>query len=84
MKNMCGNNCNEEDIAKGIVKFLVDVYDEADETVDIATILTLVKSLVALSYIALSGLAHHSACFARWTSSTVDLCRPFRACSRLW
>ena len=34
---------NEEDIAKGIVKFLVDVYDESDETVAIATILTMVK-----------------------------------------
>ena len=34
---------NEEDIAKGIVKFLVDVYDETGETVAIATILTMVK-----------------------------------------
>lgn len=34
---------SEEDIAKGIVKFLVDVYDEEDETVAIATILTMVK-----------------------------------------
>jgi oxepin-CoA hydrolase/3-oxo-5,6-dehydrosuberyl-CoA semialdehyde dehydrogenase len=34
---------SEEDIAKGIVKFLVDVYDETDETVAIATILTMVK-----------------------------------------
>jgi len=33
----------EEDIAKGIVKWLVDVYDETDETVAIATILTMVK-----------------------------------------
>jgi oxepin-CoA hydrolase/3-oxo-5,6-dehydrosuberyl-CoA semialdehyde dehydrogenase len=33
----------EEDIAKGIVKFLVDVYDDEDETVAIATILTMVK-----------------------------------------
>jgi oxepin-CoA hydrolase/3-oxo-5,6-dehydrosuberyl-CoA semialdehyde dehydrogenase len=32
-----------EDIAKGIVKFLVDVYDETGETVAIATILTMVK-----------------------------------------
>jgi oxepin-CoA hydrolase/3-oxo-5,6-dehydrosuberyl-CoA semialdehyde dehydrogenase len=34
---------NDEDIAKGIVKWLVDVYDETDETVAIATILTMVK-----------------------------------------
>lgn len=36
---------NEEDIAKGIVKWLVDVYDETGETVAIATILTMVKKL---------------------------------------
>jgi len=34
-----------EDIAKGIVRFLVDVYDETGETVAIATILTMVKKL---------------------------------------
>jgi oxepin-CoA hydrolase / 3-oxo-5,6-dehydrosuberyl-CoA semialdehyde dehydrogenase len=34
---------NPEDIAKGIVKWLVDVYDETNETVAIATILTMVK-----------------------------------------
>ena len=34
-----------EDIAKGIVKFLVDVYDETGETVALATILTMVKKL---------------------------------------
>ncbi|MEO8149559.1 MAG: phenylacetic acid degradation bifunctional protein PaaZ [Bacteroidia bacterium] len=34
-----------EDVAKGIVKFLVDVYDETGETVAIATILTMVKKL---------------------------------------
>ena len=34
---------SEEDIAKGIVKWLVDVYDETGETVAIATILTMVK-----------------------------------------
>jgi oxepin-CoA hydrolase/3-oxo-5,6-dehydrosuberyl-CoA semialdehyde dehydrogenase len=34
---------DENDIAKGIVKFLVDVYDETNETVAIATILTMVK-----------------------------------------
>ena len=32
-----------EDVAKGIVKWLVDVYDETNETVAIATILTMVK-----------------------------------------
>ncbi len=32
-----------EDIAKGIVKWLVDVYDETGETVALATILTMVK-----------------------------------------
>lgn len=36
---------SEEDIAKGIVKFLVDVYDETGETVAMATILTMVKKL---------------------------------------
>jgi len=35
----------EEDISKGIVKFLVDVYDETGETVAIATILTMVKKI---------------------------------------
>jgi oxepin-CoA hydrolase / 3-oxo-5,6-dehydrosuberyl-CoA semialdehyde dehydrogenase len=34
---------DENDIAKGIVKFLVDVYDETGETVAIATILTMIK-----------------------------------------
>lgn len=34
---------DENDIAKGIVKWLVDVYDETGETVAIATILTMVK-----------------------------------------
>lgn len=33
----------KDDIAKGIVKFLVDVYDETGETVAIATILTMIK-----------------------------------------
>ncbi len=32
-----------EDIAKGIVKWLVEVYDQTNETVAIATILTMVK-----------------------------------------
>jgi oxepin-CoA hydrolase / 3-oxo-5,6-dehydrosuberyl-CoA semialdehyde dehydrogenase len=36
---------SEDDIAKGIVKYLVDVYDETGETVAIATILTMVKKL---------------------------------------
>ena len=36
---------DENDIKKGIVKFFVDVYDEQDETVALATILTMVKSL---------------------------------------
>jgi oxepin-CoA hydrolase/3-oxo-5,6-dehydrosuberyl-CoA semialdehyde dehydrogenase len=34
---------DENDIAKGIVKWLVDVFDETGETVAIATILTMVK-----------------------------------------
>ena len=34
---------SKDDIAKGIVKWLVDVYDETGETVAIATILTMVK-----------------------------------------
>ncbi len=34
---------SDDDVAKGIVKFLVDVYDETGETVAIATILTMVK-----------------------------------------
>ena len=33
----------EDDVAKGIVKFLVDVYDETGDTVALATILTMVK-----------------------------------------
>lgn len=35
----------EDDIAKGIVKWLVDVYDQTGETVAIATILTMVKKI---------------------------------------
>jgi len=35
----------EDDIAKGIVKFLVDVYDEEGETVMLATILTMVRKV---------------------------------------
>lgn len=36
---------DEEDIAKGIVKFLVDIYDDEGETVGLATILTMVRKL---------------------------------------
>ncbi len=36
---------SEDDVAKGIVKFLVDVYDDTGETVALATILTMVKKL---------------------------------------
>jgi oxepin-CoA hydrolase/3-oxo-5,6-dehydrosuberyl-CoA semialdehyde dehydrogenase len=36
---------SEDDIAKGIVKFLVDVYDEQGDTVALATILTMVKKI---------------------------------------
>lgn len=36
---------SEDDVAKGIVKFLVDIYDETGETVGLATILTMVKKL---------------------------------------
>ncbi len=34
---------DENDIAKGIVRWLVDIYDETGETVALATILTMVK-----------------------------------------
>ena len=36
---------DDDDIAKGIIKFLVDVYDDEGETVMLATILTMVKKL---------------------------------------
>lgn len=36
---------SEDDVAKGIVKFYVEVYDQEDEIVAIATILTMVKKL---------------------------------------
>jgi len=36
---------DDEDIAKGIVKFMVDVYDDEGETVMLATILTMVRKL---------------------------------------
>lgn len=36
---------SEDDVAKGIVRWLVDIYDETGETVALATILTMVKKL---------------------------------------
>ncbi|HNB61651.1 MAG TPA: MaoC/PaaZ C-terminal domain-containing protein, partial [Saprospiraceae bacterium] len=36
---------SDDDIAKGIVKFYVEVYDETDETVAVATILTMIKKI---------------------------------------
>ncbi len=36
---------SEDDVAKGIVKFMVDVYDDEGETVALATILTMVKKI---------------------------------------
>ncbi len=36
---------SDDDIAKGIVKFMVDVYDETGETVALATILTMVRKI---------------------------------------
>jgi len=36
---------DDDDVAKGIVRFLVDVYDETGETVALATILTMIKKL---------------------------------------
>ncbi|MCB0698729.1 MAG: phenylacetic acid degradation bifunctional protein PaaZ [Chitinophagales bacterium] len=36
---------SDDDVAKGIVRWLVDVYDDTGETVAIATILTMVKKL---------------------------------------
>ena len=36
---------SEDDISKGIVKFLVDVFDETGETVALATILTMVRKI---------------------------------------
>ena len=35
----------DDDIAKGIVKYYVDIYDELDEKVAVATILTMVKKI---------------------------------------
>ena len=42
-KEKIDQETKDDGIAKGIVKFLVDVYDETDETVAIATILTMVR-----------------------------------------
>lgn len=36
---------DDEDIAKGIVKFYIEVYDETEEVVAVATILTMVRKL---------------------------------------
>ena len=36
---------SDDDIPKGIVKYYVDIYDEVDEKVAVATILTMVKKL---------------------------------------
>ena len=42
-EKMAQEQREDEDFTKGIVKFLVDVYDETGETVALATILTMVK-----------------------------------------
>ena len=42
-KEKVDQETKDDGIAKGIVKFLVDVYDETGETVAIATILTMIK-----------------------------------------
>jgi oxepin-CoA hydrolase/3-oxo-5,6-dehydrosuberyl-CoA semialdehyde dehydrogenase len=36
---------SEDDMAKGIVKYYVEVYDDTDEVVAVTTILTMVKKL---------------------------------------
>ncbi|MFT6245195.1 MAG: oxepin-CoA hydrolase/3-oxo-5,6-dehydrosuberyl-CoA semialdehyde dehydrogenase [Salibacteraceae bacterium] len=41
---------DEDDIAKGIVKFLVDIFDETGETVGLATILTMVRKIDQSNY----------------------------------
>lgn len=43
VKEKVDQETKDDGIAKGIVKFLVDVYDETNETVAIATILTMIK-----------------------------------------
>jgi oxepin-CoA hydrolase/3-oxo-5,6-dehydrosuberyl-CoA semialdehyde dehydrogenase len=45
VKEKMNQEDKEGEIPKGIVKFLVDVYDETGETVAIATILTMIKKL---------------------------------------
>ncbi len=45
VKEKIAQEKKEEEVRKGIVKFLVDVYDETGETVAIATILTMVRML---------------------------------------
>lgn len=42
-EKMAQEKKDDEDFRKGIVKFLVDVYDETNETVALATILTMIK-----------------------------------------
>lgn len=42
-EKMAQEKKDDEDFRKGIVKFLVDVYDETGETVALATILTMIK-----------------------------------------
>ena len=44
-KKIAQEKRDEEDIAKGIVKFLVDVYDDEGETVMLNTILTMIRKL---------------------------------------
>ena len=41
---------SDDDIGKGIVKFLVDVYDDENETVMMATILTMIKKKNPLNF----------------------------------
>lgn len=43
VKEKLNKRKSEEDIAKGIVKWVVDVYDETGDSVAIASILTMVK-----------------------------------------
>ncbi|MFK7952100.1 MAG: phenylacetic acid degradation bifunctional protein PaaZ [Ekhidna sp.] len=43
VKEKVDQETKDDGIAKGIVKFLVDVYDETGETVAVATILTMIK-----------------------------------------
>ncbi|MBA3899614.1 MAG: phenylacetic acid degradation bifunctional protein PaaZ, partial [Bacteroidetes bacterium] len=43
VKEKVSKEKREGEVAQGIVKFLVDVYDQTNETVAIATILTMVQ-----------------------------------------